>query len=91
MFRKDLVSFLRDNPMSVAEIATVFGVSPKDAEHDLQHLMKTLKRSAYRLKVHPAACRKCPFVFSTTKLSKPGKCPRCKGTWIEAPLIEITG
>jgi predicted Zn-ribbon and HTH transcriptional regulator len=90
MFRKDLVSFLHENPMSVAEIATVFGISPKAVEDDLQHLRKSLKKSAYRLKVHPAACRKCTFVFSPEKLSKPGKCPQCRGTWIEAPLVEIS-
>lgn len=89
MFRKDLVSFLHDNPMSVAEIATVFGISPRDVEDDLLHLRKTLKKSAYRLQVHPAACRKCTFVFSAEKLLKPGKCPRCKSTWIEAPQVEI--
>lgn len=91
MFRKDLVDFLHDNPQSVADIATAFGVSPKDVEHDLQHLLKSLKRSPYRVKLYPATCRKCLFIFSTTKLSKPGKCPRCKGTWIEAPLLEILG
>jgi predicted Zn-ribbon and HTH transcriptional regulator len=89
MFRKDLVSFLQDNPMSVAELAKVFGASPRDVADDLQHLMKTLKKSTYRVQVHPAACRKCAFEFSTAKLSKPGKCPRCRGTWIDAPLIEI--
>lgn len=91
MFRKDLVSFLRDNPLTIADIATAFAVSPKEVEADLQHLMRTLKKSAYRLKIHPATCRKCGFVFSADKLSKPGKCPRCKGTWIEAPLVEILG
>jgi transcriptional regulator len=90
MFRKDLVTFLHENPLSVAEIAKAFGISPKEVEDDLQHLRKSLKKSAYHLRVQPAACRKCPFVFSTEKLSKPGKCPRCKGTWIEAPLVEIS-
>ena len=83
--------FLRDNPLTIAEIAAAFEVSPKEVETDLQHLLRTLKKSAYRLKIHPAACRKCAFVFSADKISKPGKCPRCKGTWIEAPLVEILG
>jgi predicted Zn-ribbon and HTH transcriptional regulator len=90
MFRKDLVAFLHNNPTPVAEIARLFETSPKDAEDDLRHLMKTLKKSAYRLHVYPAVCRKCDFVFSREKLTKPGKCPRCRGTWIEAPLVEIT-
>lgn len=89
MFRKDLVTFLYGNPMTVVDIARLAGIAPRDAEDDLKHLTKTLKRSAYRLKVHPATCRKCDFVFSGAKLTKPGKCPRCRGTWIEAPLVEV--
>ena len=90
MYRKDLIEFLRNNPMRVAEIAKLCGVPLKEAEDDLKHLMRTLKRSVYRIHVYPAACRKCDFVFSAEKLTKPGKCPRCRGTWIEDPLVEIT-
>jgi predicted Zn-ribbon and HTH transcriptional regulator len=90
MYRKDLIGFLFHNPMRVAEIAKLYGVSLQEAEDDLQHLRRTLKKSAYRVQVHPAACRKCAFVFSGEKLTKPGKCPRCRGTWIEEPLVEIT-
>ncbi len=89
MFRKDLIGFLHHHPMEVKDIARLCGVSPGDAEQDLQHLIKSLKQSPYRLNVHPATCRKCDFRFSATKLTKPGKCPRCKGTWIEAPRVEI--
>jgi predicted Zn-ribbon and HTH transcriptional regulator len=89
MFRKDLVTFLHHNPMTVVDLARIAGVSPKEAKDDLEHLTKSLKRSAYRLKVHPATCRKCDFVFPDDKLTKPGKCPRCRGTWIEAPLVEV--
>lgn len=89
MFRKDLLEFLLHNPLRVADIARLGGVSPKDVEDDLRHLIRSLKKSPFRVKVHPAACRKCDFVFSPEKLTKPGKCPRCRGTWIDDPLVEV--
>ena len=91
MFRKDLIPLLLYNPMAVADLATLCGVPMKAINDDLRHLIKSLKHSEYDVKVHPAACRKCAFVFSAGKLTRPGKCPQCRGTWIEAPLIEILG
>jgi predicted Zn-ribbon and HTH transcriptional regulator len=89
MFRKDLIALLFNNPMRVVDVARQFKASPKDVEQDLRHLMITLKKSDYCLKVYPATCRKCDFLFSSEKLTKPGKCPQCKGTWIEEPLVEV--
>lgn len=89
MFRKDLLTTLLNTPRTVADLAREFKVSPKDVATDLKHLMKTLRKSAYRLKIRPATCRSCAFAFSPEKMIKPGKCPRCKGTWIDDPLVEI--
>jgi predicted Zn-ribbon and HTH transcriptional regulator len=89
MFRKDLIPLLLRNPMGVADLAKLCGAPIKEIDADLRHLMKSLKHSEYHVRVHPAACRKCGFVFSGEKLTRPGKCPQCRSTWIEAPLIEI--
>jgi hypothetical protein len=91
MFRKDLIPLLLNNPMAVADLAKLCGAPIKVLHDDLRHLIKSLKNSAYDIKVHPAACRKCHFVFSADKLTRPGKCPKCRATWIEPPLIEILG
>ena len=43
-----------------------------------------------KLKINPAYCRKCNFVFKErSKISKPSKCPRCKSEWIEAQMFSI--
>jgi len=89
MYRKDLNHILLDNPMSLAEIAHLLDMWPKDLEDDLHHLQKSLKHSEYRLVIHPACCRKCDFKFKKEKLHKPGKCPRCHETWIQEPLLEV--
>ena len=89
MFRKDLITLLQDNPLSLKDIAVLLEMTPRDVEDDLRHLIKTLKHSEYRLRVIPAQCRKCGFVFDREKLHKPGKCPQCHETWIQEPLLEI--
>ena len=80
---------LLHNPMGVEAIAHTLGVTKQEVEEDLHHLQKSLKRSEYKLIIHPAVCRKCGFTFHKEKLHKPGKCPQCHATWIEEPLIEV--
>ncbi len=89
MFRKDLIPILRDNPMTLTELAEVFGASPKELADDFQHLLKSLKHTADRAVVSPAICRRCGFEFGPDKLRKPSKCPRCHSTWLSEPRLEI--
>jgi len=89
MFRKDLIPLLLDHPLSVAQIARQVRESPKDIAADLEHLFRSLKNTDYRASITPAVCRKCGFEFGSDKLQKPSRCPKCKSTWLEEPLIQI--
>lgn len=89
MFRKDLIDILTNRPLSLRELALMLEESPRDVEDALQHLRKSLRHTPYRMHIQPARCNKCGFVFHRDKLHKPGKCPRCHGTWISEPLIRI--
>ena len=89
MFRKDLIILLQNNSLGITDIARHMEVPPKELEDDIEHLMKSLKHSEYRLIITPAKCRKCGFIFHKDKLHRPGKCPQCHGNWISEPLFEI--
>ena len=89
MLRKDLIVLLRNDSMDLVEITRHLEVPQKDAEDDLKHLIKSLNHTDDRLVVTPAYCRKCDFTFNKDKLHKPGKCPKCHGTWIQGPLFDI--
>ena len=89
MFRKDLIGILRDQPLSLQELALRLEMRPQELEDDLHHLIRSLKHMPYHVIITPATCRKCGFVFQKGKLHKPGKCPRCHETWISEPLISI--
>jgi hypothetical protein len=75
--------------LPLSEIARIERTRPQDLEDDLEHLAKTAKREGARLVVEPARCRKCGFGFSKGKLVKPGRCPKCRSTWIEEPRVGI--
>jgi predicted Zn-ribbon and HTH transcriptional regulator len=89
MYRKDLIHILTGRAMSLHELALQLDEAPHDLEDDLQHLFRSLRNDPLCPVITPARCRKCGFVFHHDKLHKPGKCPRCKGTWISDPLIGL--
>ena len=89
MFRRDLIPLLQNKKMSLSEIARAVHEKPKDVLEVLTHLAKSSRHDEYELLVTPAECRKCGFEFGTEKLSRPGKCPKCRGTWIYEPLFEV--
>lgn len=89
MYRKELIDLLRDHPVSLHQLAVLLDSEERDIESDLEHLMRSLRHSAWRSVVTPARCRKCGFRFGVHKLHKPGRCPRCRGTWISEPLIAV--
>ncbi|MSU20983.1 MAG: hypothetical protein EXS30_06265 [Pedosphaera sp.] len=90
MFRKDLIPMLLDREMTVDEISRIAEQKGKTTTEDLEHLLKSLRHTAYQAVITPAKCRKCDFTFGIDKLRKPSKCPKCNGTWISEPRIKIT-
>lgn len=75
--------------MTAAQISREVRQPVKDTETDLHHLLKSLEHTEYTAEVRPARCRKCGFEFGPEKLSKPSRCPECKGTWLSEPRIQI--
>lgn len=89
--RKDLVTLLCHQPRSVSAIARGLGLKRGDVEEDVRHAIRSAEAAGYRIVVIPARCRACGFTFDEGKLSKPGKCPACRGTRLYEPQIAIHG
>lgn len=90
VFRKDLVALLQNGPRSVSSLARELGLRKNDVEDDLRHLIRSARAAGRRVLIQPACCRSCGFTFDEKKLSKPGKCPRCRGSRILEGQISIT-
>ena len=89
VFRKDLIALLSGQPRSASSLARELGLKRSDLQDDLAHAIRSARASGHRILVIPARCRSCGFTFDEQKLSKPGKCPVCRGTRIFEPQIGI--
>ena len=89
MFRKSLIDLLTQEPRSVSSLARELGLTRGDVEDDLRHAIRSATASGHEVTVLPARCRTCGFAFGSDRLSKPGKCPSCRGTRILEAQISI--
>ncbi len=87
-FRRDLLPWLAE-PRTVSALAKMLGAKKTDVEDDVRHLIRSAKAAGHRVTIVPAKCRACGFTFPDAKLSKPGKCPACRKTWVFEPMIQI--
>jgi predicted Zn-ribbon and HTH transcriptional regulator len=89
VFRKQLIDLLSTEPRSVSRIARELGIDRKDAAEDLEHALRSAQSAGHRVVIEPAVCRSCGFVFEIRKLTKPSKCPQCRGTRVLEAQIRI--
>lgn len=88
-FRRDLLNLLTIEPRSVSSLARDLGLTRRDIEDDLRHLIRSARAQGHTIIVEPARCRSCGFTFNEEKLVKPGKCPACRGTRMYEAQIRI--
>ena len=87
-FRRQLRDILR-TPRTASSVARELGLRKGDVEEDLRHAIRSARAAGEEVTIEPARCKQCGFVFDEDRLSKPGKCPQCRGTRIFEPLISI--
>ncbi|HAG51747.1 MAG TPA: transcriptional regulator [Deltaproteobacteria bacterium] len=89
--RHKIISVLAGQSLSAKEISAEVRISEKEVYGHLEHIKKSLNKSAHRLIILPSECNKCGFVFKKRdKLKKPGKCPICYSESIGDPFFSIT-
>jgi len=87
-FRKELLALLSDQPRSASFLARELGLTRTEIEEDLRHAIRSARAAGHRVQVLPARCKSCGFEFEEDRLTKPGKCPACKGSRIyEAQIL----
>ena len=88
--RSALREALRAGPLGAHELSARVGISEKDVAGHLEHLARSLRQGGERLVVDPARCLGCGFAFKErTRLSKPSRCPLCKGQRLEPAHFSI--
>jgi predicted Zn-ribbon and HTH transcriptional regulator len=85
--RRLLLEALGPTPRSLSDLAAQFGVTRRDVEDALPHVLRSARAAGERLVIVPARCRHCDFTFDESKLSRPSRCPQCKGSSLHEPLV----
>jgi transcriptional regulator len=85
--RRYLIELLTHEPRSVSSLARELGMTRGDVEDDLRHAIRSARTQGHAVQVIPARCKSCDFVFGEEKLSKPSRCPACKGTRLFEPML----
>jgi transcriptional regulator len=88
VYRKQLIDLLRE-PRTPSSLARELGLRRGEIDAELAHLIRSARAAGHRIAIEPAKCRSCGFTFDERNLSKPGKCPECRSTWLYEPLISI--
>ncbi len=88
-YRKDLIALLAGGPRTASSLARELGIGRRDIEDDLRHAIRSAEAAGHVVVVEPARCKGCGFVFDRSTLTKPGRCPSCKGSRLFEPLLRI--
>lgn len=90
--RQRLMELLSRHDWSFGELQRELEIPVRFLEEHLRHVEKSLRRGDRRLRVEPARCLDCGFVFrdrSAHHFHPPGRCPVCRGERIKEPLLRI--
>lgn len=89
--RQSLMTLLENSPATAYDLSGLVGIPEKDVYGHLEHIRKACQRKGKQLRVDQPRCKDCGFIFTKRdRLKKPGKCPRCRGSFITAPVFSIT-
>ena len=87
--RRQLIELLSETPRSASSVARDMGLRRGDVEEELLHALRSAAAAGHRVEVIAAKCKDCGFVFGEDRLTKPGRCPSCKGSRLFEPQIRI--
>jgi predicted Zn-ribbon and HTH transcriptional regulator len=89
VFRRQIVELLSHEPRSASWLAREMGLRRSDVEDDLKHALTSARAAGHRIVVIPARCKDCGFTFGEERVTKPGRCPACKGSRLFDPQIRL--
>jgi transcriptional regulator len=90
--REQIIRCLEAEPMTARDLSKALRISEKDAYSHLPSITKSIKHQGKQIKIMPCYCLSCGFEFKDRKsFKKPGKCPECRKSRIEASVFQIVG
>jgi predicted Zn-ribbon and HTH transcriptional regulator len=88
--REALLRHLREGPRTAHELSGLVRIPEKQVADHLAHVARSLRPTAERLRVEPARCLGCGFVFrKRDRLDRPSACPVCRGQHLGPPRFAV--
>jgi predicted Zn-ribbon and HTH transcriptional regulator len=88
--RREIIALLREREMDARELSQALGLKEKEITEHLVHVQRSVKASRSRFIVTPSRCLLCGYGFvDRRRLTRPGRCPKCKGTHLQSPSFRI--
>lgn len=85
------MDLLTVTPLSSRRLAEVVGISERQVEDHLSHIVKSVAWDrSLRFIREPSECQDCGFVFrGRSRITRPSRCPRCRSEAITEPRYGI--
>jgi len=88
--RQQLINVLEKEEMNARELSRELKIREKEVYEHLYHIKRSIKTRAKKLHIDPFHCLVCGYIFEDRRrLSRPGRCPKCKEGHIEAATYRI--
>ena len=88
--RRALADALRREDLAAQDLSRLVGIPEKAVADHLAHLGRSLPVHGERLAVTPPQCLACGYGFAArSRLTRPSRCPRCRGTHLAGPLFRV--
>lgn len=88
--RRRILELLRGQEMGARELSRALGIREAEVLAHLEHVARTADGAGERFTLIPSQCLLCGFVFEDRRrLTRPGRCPRCRRSRIEPPRYVI--
>lgn len=88
--RQRLISLLETDQLTVRDLSQAVSIPEKEVIDHLGHIARSVRRLGKKLVNTPCQCISCSFVFDKRiRFSKPGRCPHCRNSHIQAAGYQI--
>ena len=88
--RQQIINLLGGDELSLRDLSQALSIPEKEVVDHLGHIERTVRNQGGNLIEIPYKCLSCGFIFEKrTRFSKPGRCPACKNSHIQAASFHI--
>ncbi|MEE4262491.1 MAG: ArsR family transcriptional regulator [Desulfobacteraceae bacterium] len=88
--RQKIIKLLSEDELDARELSREAGIREKEVYDHLAHIARSLAAKGSKLNIRPARCLSCDYEFKDRqRVTRPGRCPRCKHSHLQSPSYFI--